>query len=319
GDGVITGLFNGDDVYDLAVIVRFNENLETNGCVYLYWGGPGFDTLPDLIIPHPGEYQSGYQNFGRVLESLGDLNGDGYDDFIAGTGVAYDDTANFVFFGGPGLDSIPDLTIREKLTVARLAGDVNNDSYDDLITSYPLPMSGPGNVNIYFGGPDMDDAPDLSIRNGDMTEYQTLFGMDCSGVGDVNGDGIDDFAFSAIDVYFHGVVYVWAGWDGGTDVEFDYEPTIPVDFSLSQNYPNPFNPSTTIEFSLPGRCAVSLTIHNILGEKVRTLINKELAAGAYTLEWDGRNDDGTPAATGIYLYRIQTDSGSISRKMLLLK
>jgi len=319
GDGVITGLFNGDESYDLAVNVRFNESLETNGCVYLYWGGPGFDSLPDLIIPHPGEYQSGYGEFGRVLELLGDLNGDGYDDFIAGTGVAYEDTANFVFFGGPGLDSIPDITIGERLTVARSAGDVNNDGYSDLITSYPMPMSGSGHVHLYLGGPNMDDVPDLSIRNGDMPEYQNEFGMDCSGVGDVNGDGIDDFAFSAVEIYYRGIVYVWAGWDGSTDVEFDYEPTIPVDFSLSQNYPNPFNPSTTIEFSLPRRSVVSLTIHNILGERVRTLIDEDLPAGTYTIEWDGRNGDGTTAATGIYIYRLQTESGSISRKMLLLK
>ncbi|MCK4573708.1 MAG: T9SS type A sorting domain-containing protein, partial [candidate division Zixibacteria bacterium] len=81
----------------------------------------------------------------------------------------------------------------------------------------------------------------------------------------------------------------------------------------------PFNPSTTIEFSLPRRSAVSLTIHNILGEKVRTLIDKDLPAGTYTIEWDGTSDRGVDMATGIYPYRIQTESGSLSRKMLLLK
>jgi len=94
---------------------------------------------------------------------------------------------------------------------------------------------------------------------------------------------------------------------------------LPGQLRLSQNYPNPFNPTTTIQYSLPRRLPVMIEVYNILGRRVRTLENKTLAAGTYTVSWDGTDEHGHPVSTGVYLYRLQTGDKVETRKMLLLK
>jgi len=97
------------------------------------------------------------------------------------------------------------------------------------------------------------------------------------------------------------------------------ETTLPTAFELSQNYPNPFNPSTNISFALPEQTDVSLEVFNILGKKVRLLINESFAAGQHTVVWDGRNDNGVEVASGVYFYRMQTETTFQTKKMLFLK
>ncbi|MBF8296985.1 MAG: hypothetical protein HW389_3530, partial [Bacteroidetes bacterium] len=95
---------------------------------------------------------------------------------------------------------------------------------------------------------------------------------------------------------------------------------IPTDFSLGQNYPNPFNPTTTIRFDLPKESPVTLEIYNILGVKVRTLMKGQAAnAGRYTIVWDGKDERGMIASSGIYLYRINAANFHSSKKMTLMK
>ena len=97
------------------------------------------------------------------------------------------------------------------------------------------------------------------------------------------------------------------------------ERTLPESYQLSQNYPNPFNPSTQIEFSLPEAGQVKLEVFNILGRKVRQLVNQRLSAGVHRVTFDGRSESNQPLASGIYLYRLSTDSYTESKKMILLK
>jgi len=104
-----------------------------------------------------------------------------------------------------------------------------------------------------------------------------------------------------------------------TDVAESEDRLIPELFYLSPNHPNPFNPSTTIEYSIPQRTHVTLSIYNILGEKIKTLVDRTLTAGNYSAVWDGKNESGRAAASGIYLYQIRTAEFSESRKMLLVK
>ena len=94
---------------------------------------------------------------------------------------------------------------------------------------------------------------------------------------------------------------------------------IPDRFTLAQNYPNPFNPVTTIEFSLPSRSSVTIEVINLLGQTVRTLVQREYAPGAYRVDWNGVDDAGNVVATGVYMYRLKTGEFIQSRKMLLLK
>jgi hypothetical protein len=90
--------------------------------------------------------------------------------------------------------------------------------------------------------------------------------------------------------------------------------TLPKQFKLEQNYPNPFNPSTNIRFSLPLKNDVQLTIYDILGRKIATLVDKTLPAGTHTFNWDASR-----FASGIYLYRLVTQEWATTKKMTLIK
>ncbi len=319
GRGLISGDFNGDGRSDLGVGFRQKSANLDRGSVYLYWGGETFDTIPEMIVGRPGGYVPGSDQFSDVLVYLGDISGDGYDDFFASSGVADDDRLGFVYFGGPDVDTIPDVTIDYSASHASATEDLNGDTYNDLILSYPLPFAGIGYVLVFYGGPDMDSIPDLQIHNADIVGWQEELGLDCAGIGDFNGDGINDFAFSAIDAYNYGLVFIFSGTDNGTDVKYDYEPTLPDGYILSQNYPNPFNMSTTIEFALPERSDITLKVYNILGGEVRNLIDKNLAAGTYTVQWNGQDELGVDVSSGVYLYRLSAGEVRTVKKMVLVK
>jgi len=89
---------------------------------------------------------------------------------------------------------------------------------------------------------------------------------------------------------------------------------LPTDFALEQNYPNPFNPTTNIMYTLPGREYVNLTLYNILGEKIATLVDEEKAPGKYTVTFDG-----SKLPSGVYFYRLHAGRFNESREMVLVK
>ena len=113
---------------------------------------------------------------------------------------------------------------------------------------------------------------------------------------------------------------------------------IPMEYKLAQNYPNPFNPNTTIRYAVPRReqraesggegedsglyaLRTTLTIYNILGQEVRTLVDEAKEPGSYEVTWDGKDGDGRHVASGVYFYRLSVDSGqwSATRRMVLMK
>ncbi|MGD8778459.1 MAG: T9SS type A sorting domain-containing protein [Ignavibacteria bacterium] len=105
-----------------------------------------------------------------------------------------------------------------------------------------------------------------------------------------------------------------------TDVEdIDGENALPTEYTLSQNYPNPFNPSTVIEFSNPKSSIVQITIYNVLGQKVRTLVNEFINAGHHKVDWNGRDDYGKQLSSGVYLDRLNSRDFQVTKKMMLLK
>ncbi len=93
----------------------------------------------------------------------------------------------------------------------------------------------------------------------------------------------------------------------------------PVITELIGNYPNPFNPDTKISFSLATSDNVRLDIFNTKGQKIRTLVDSEMEAGYHTVIWDGRNDNKTEVGSGIYFYRMESDTYSTTRKMIMIK
>jgi len=93
----------------------------------------------------------------------------------------------------------------------------------------------------------------------------------------------------------------------------------PVEIALAQNTPNPFNPATTLRFALPHNGRVSLTIFDISGRLVRTLVDGRFDAGRHSAVWDGTDDAGRSVASGVYLYRLTADGRTLVRRLALLR
>ena len=105
-----------------------------------------------------------------------------------------------------------------------------------------------------------------------------------------------------------------------TDVRVAMEEGLPPNtIALFQNYPNPFNPSTTISYQLTGESRVKLSISNILGQRIRDLIDEIQPAGMHRVMWMGTDRLGHKVPSGIYVAQLEAESKKISRKMLLLK
>jgi hypothetical protein len=135
---------------------------------------------------------------------------------------------------------------------------------------------------------------------------------------DINGDGKKEITFigrhNSTDperTYIVGL--------GGTGFDDGNSPNVPNPFNLNQNYPNPFNPNTTINYQITVSAHTTITVYNILGQTVRTLVNEDKKAGDYLVIWDGRNDNGETVASGAYFYQLRAGDYISTKKSLLLK
>ena len=157
----------------------------------------------------------------------------------------------------------------------------------------------------------IDDDERLMPANGMRTPFEPM-------IHDNDGDGWegqlvlsatnDDMAHQTCEVWSN----TWVG-DQATMVSTD-EDIVVNEFALHQNYPNPFNPQTTIKFSLPEAQRVNLSVYNMLGQQVLTLVDKELPAGYHTAKWYAGH-----IASGVYIYRLTSNGKSLTQKMLLMK
>ena len=125
-------------------------------------------------------------------------------------------------------------------------------------------------------------------------------------------------------------VRIWVeGLDIGNEIDIasivlaefkrDIDEYFIVDYKLFQCYPNPFNSTVMIDYFLPVTSDVKLEIYNLLGQKVRTLVNENQLSGTYRSAWDGRNNFGNNVASGIYFYKLQTGNFVDIKKMVLLR
>jgi hypothetical protein len=103
-----------------------------------------------------------------------------------------------------------------------------------------------------------------------------------------------------------------------SDSEIGSSSLVPTEYKLG-NYPNPFNPSTEVQYQIANAGLVEINIYNVLGQKVRSLVNQELKAGAYTARWDGTDDRGNTVAAGTYVIRMQSGSYNGNHKIQLVK
>jgi hypothetical protein len=157
------------------------------------------------------------------------------------------------------------------------------------------------------------------------------FLLNASGMGANYGLGNQSFAIIDHEGIFRYKVNSLVSWDflrseitqaleeaDDTAVE-EVATSIPQSFSLSQNAPNPFNSETLIRFELPQPSQVELGIYNLLGQPVALLVQGPSQAGRFAVRWDGRDQEGRPSTSGVYLYRLRVDEGTEVRKLLLLR
>ena len=123
----------------------------------------------------------------------------------------------------------------------------------------------------------------------------------------------------ALQIPYWGGPYCFHVYDPSTGVKEVESPDLPTTYSLSQNYPNPFNPSTEIKFDIPIRSHVTLTVFNVLGQRVATLVDKEMPPGSYVADWNSTSDNGKEVTSGVYFYKLEADDFIQTKKMLLLK
>lgn len=105
----------------------------------------------------------------------------------------------------------------------------------------------------------------------------------------------------------------------GNSTDITEQSTTPLQFEVEQNYPNPFNPTTEIRYQLPENGEVKIAVFDVLGRRVKTLVNRYQSAGYYAVRWNGRNENNQSVGTGNYFYIVQSDHNYAVKKMVLLK
>jgi hypothetical protein len=126
----------------------------------------------------------------------------------------------------------------------------------------------------------------------------------------------DNFGQSSVDTFYVKVSIIVSAEQAWTG--------IPTEFQLLQNFPNPFNPATEIRFAVPRESKIQLKIFDILGRKVRTLVDEIIPPGRYKSIWDSQDDNGMKVGSGVYLYRLTADEGSgnplvLTKKMIMVR
>ncbi len=221
------------------------------------------------------------------------------------------------------------------------SGDI--DTVDLSVTGTVL-ISGVDYPADKIGAPDDTVRFLVGVRNdGDGLDYYSITASSGNGWTVINQD---TFTYANVSdtvyIYFDVVIPTWPGTDTidvitysvfsqldtsqhvdssvtlvasvSTGVHEDVFTALPSEFSLNQNFPNPFNPTTTISYSLQSRSHVTLTVYNVLGSQVRAHDLGLLPAGEYSFEFDAGD-----LPSGVYFYRLETDFGVQTRKMMLLK
>ena len=234
--------------------------------------------------------------------------------------------------------------------IASGVGDVSSLSYSNfnLFSSYDGGLrqvavgdaDGDGSLNIYlaghydeavydweYGGGDpmdpnnyvekaifMDDTTDNFTPGNDQGRVRVakLF------TGDIDNDGSGDIVFTSAS-FAADKAHLYMIEHSGILGASEENPSIPNKISISQNYPNPFNPETRFQYNIPVDGIVSIKVYDILGNKIKTLVNQWKSAGVHNEIWSGQNDNNQMVSSGVYFYQVKVGDEQITKKMILSK
>ena len=243
--------------------------------------------------------------------------------FVDTFGVYYDVDANYEHIGSAmGSDSayVVDLdgyyeadTSYDTTALWVSALDLSPDGSELLVGTLTCGWGGPlGGTNWLF------DMSDLSMPYGFVGNRHNLDGSG-EGVtdGPRGGSWDADGNIYLADFYTNAIFHYAADMSSISD---DNPKTVVASgYVLEQNYPNPFNPDTRIDFTIPANEHVNLSIYNLEGRLVKTLINQAMISGKHIANWDGTNEIGAKVSTGMYIYQLRTNSILLNRRMTFVK
>ncbi|MBN2010179.1 choice-of-anchor D domain-containing protein [candidate division KSB1 bacterium] len=206
----------------------------------------------------------------------------------------------------PPIDDVLRLSVMEKKI--RLAGSFKSinpeGQYWDVVVSTSKPMQKPVMCTLTEFG---ERLPDQNIYILDK-DYQCAL--------PVRSEQFVVYLSKEIPVRHFRIII---GTENYASANSESIPLAPLVYQLDQNYPNPFNPTTTIRYQLAMRSHVTIEVFNMIGQKIRTLVNETQMTGQHTIRWDARNDDDLQVASGVYLYRIQAGEFVASKKLVLIR
>ena len=180
--------------------------------------------------------------------------------------------------------------------------------------------TGPGLVSLSWSGPVDEDFSYFNIYRQDIltNEPAMVFTTTDSFYVDQAMEDIGAYEYWITAVDLSGLESESSGIVSAV-LSSEDEVGMPTEFALKQNYPNPFNPSTQIQYALPSESRVVISIYDLTGRKVRTLVNEVQSAGHRSVMWNATNEIGRQVSGGMYIYSIQAGDFIQNRKMVLMK
>ena len=202
-------------------------------------------------------------------------------------------------------------------------------SVDNLSPAAPFPKAASkagGRVTIEWTASEDNDFDYFRVYRGTTEYFDAAASTPIARI--VDTKYTDDLSTTGEKYYYQITAVDFSGNESNSSEEISEDNVItsvddiqatPVVFGLQQNYPNPFNPTTRIRYQLPKNVKVSIMIYNILGTKVKALVDANESAGYHEIEWDGRDEFGRAVSSGVYIYRIMAGNFSDSKKMIFMK
>ena len=238
---------------------------------------------------------------GLAAAVFGDLDNNGFCDLFY---AAYDSGQVSVFLNTGGVfDSLTSVTVGRN-PGALCPADFDGDNRLDLAVL----NESAGEINFLQNNGDSTLSPVPVTAAGDVASSLTA--------ADFDDDGDIDLA---VCVNYNGVVIVRNETGSLVEIDETEDTRLPGQYLLGRNYPNPFNPETLIEYQLPVRSRIKITVFDLLGREIAVLVDEIKPAGAYVTRWNGCDMENNRAASGIYFYQLNTGKYISSAKMILLK